>query len=527
MLVQKLLSLLAVGLIQGIHVSGLPGNIGSKGSPDRPAPPAVGPELPAVRPKASDARPGAGDVLIGYRIVHADQAKEYEAAGTLTWDESKAKGGKQIGKGVYTSAKADGWIKTNPDNVRFAIFANAEKFKRLPKVWVPKDRMTDLDIPEAPAYIRSLGLDPDKSLAMSFINGLSYNDLQMVIPPGLLKQNNGGLDFKLRRLDEDHLQEQPVVRYDLWHNVKGADPLKELQKKLDDIDKNEEFAFYRSGLARKTAELEGLKDLPEDDPRVESVKKSIKSYQSGIDQFQIDIYLVRKELDQAKETIMGPQPPEPGNGSGTEYSDSDSDSGTSTDGDSEDENGGDRNVGGTETKQPGTRLRPGPEDKTLPGPQKGKTGGRKTGGRKTGGRGEETGSSDEETDDDSDKETDSEPEDPEKTKEEAENTRDGGDGSKEKQKQKGSRWRKFLPKKFSAGEGGSTEVRGGSGDGDVSGSHEEIPGGGGEVPGGSEEIPGGGEEIPGGDHLSAPGRGRPGVAPASQNLGRRLGLCSW
>lgn len=114
-------------------------------------------------------------------------------------------------------------------SLRFCVIT-AEKgaLERVSKAWVPKfDGETELwfkadDVVNN--YIERLesSWDPAKTLRMSIIDGRGWNDVQMVIPPGLLNSNGGAMGIAASCREKLADMPTEVVNYDTWHeNIKG------------------------------------------------------------------------------------------------------------------------------------------------------------------------------------------------------------------------------------------------------------------------------------------------------------------
>ncbi|KAL3954385.1 hypothetical protein ACCO45_009857 [Purpureocillium lilacinum] len=155
-------------------------------------------------------------VMIGYRFVEQQDFDAYSAAGwKLKW---QANLGKQIGEGIYTTAKPNGWF----GKFFCIIYADNAAFAKAPKVWVPSKHWWK---PEIDDFITSLDskLDPQTTLRMSGIDG-SENSLQMLIPAKMVAEDS--LDIFLHcestLSGESTFVERPLeyeVNYDGWANV--------------------------------------------------------------------------------------------------------------------------------------------------------------------------------------------------------------------------------------------------------------------------------------------------------------------
>lgn len=164
------------------------------------------------------------NIIIGYRTVSPEQAANYNKAGTVTDDGNRI--GTQIGNGAYTTP-GRGEFPGAPNAWYCVILADEDAVDRVSKAWVPKSfggvelwfKNSAVD-----EYIKKLdsSWDPAKTLRMSRIDG-NEDVLQMVIPPGLLNSNGGGMGITASC--KQKLAEIPDVRvnYDDWkNNIKGS-----------------------------------------------------------------------------------------------------------------------------------------------------------------------------------------------------------------------------------------------------------------------------------------------------------------
>ncbi|KAI0602097.1 hypothetical protein F4775DRAFT_588915 [Biscogniauxia sp. FL1348] len=166
----------------------------------------------------------AQNVLIGYRTVSSAQAQRYLLAGTLTDDGNQI--GTQIGPGVYTTPNAGGW-PGSANSWYCAIFAEDTGLNNVNKVKIPQSFGGkklwfggDAAIDE---YIKSVvpSADPNKTMRISKIDG-QEETLQMVIPPGLLNTNGGGLAISISCATDINDIPSAVVNYDSWTKVFGS-----------------------------------------------------------------------------------------------------------------------------------------------------------------------------------------------------------------------------------------------------------------------------------------------------------------
>ncbi|EEY20303.1 predicted protein [Verticillium alfalfae VaMs.102] len=151
----------------------------------------------------------AQSVIIGYRTVSAEQGARYNKAGTLTNDGNRI--GTQIGAGVYTTPVAGGWPDSAAlDKVNKARIPQSHASKKL---WFAGDKAID-------AYIKAVipKGDPKKTIRISTIDGTA-GEQQMVVPPGLLNSNKGGLGITASC--KKTLAELPstVVNFSTWSKV--------------------------------------------------------------------------------------------------------------------------------------------------------------------------------------------------------------------------------------------------------------------------------------------------------------------
>ena len=108
------------------------------------------------------------------------------------------------------------------------IFADAAAVERVSKAWVPKKyHGQDLwfksdDVIDR--YIKRLedSWNPAKTLRMSIIDGRGYNDVQMLIPFGLLNSRGGGMGITVTCKENIKDIPSPRINYDDWKdNIKG------------------------------------------------------------------------------------------------------------------------------------------------------------------------------------------------------------------------------------------------------------------------------------------------------------------
>jgi len=113
-------------------------------------------------------------------------------------------------------------------NRKCVILANSDALDRVSKAWVPETldgAKLWYEDGEIDYYIRFLedSWDPAKTICLSIISGMNYDDVQLLIPPGLLNMNGGAMG--LVAICKAALAELPdaVVNYDDWQdNIKGS-----------------------------------------------------------------------------------------------------------------------------------------------------------------------------------------------------------------------------------------------------------------------------------------------------------------
>lgn len=146
----------------------------------------------------------------------------------------------QLGPGAYTSPSPGEWPGSG--NSWFCvILADSDAVDRVSKAWVPAS-YEGVDLWYQPAaideYIKKLesSWDPAKTLRLSKISGTEL--LQLLIPPGLLNSNGGGM--RISASCKPTVGELPSVRvnYDDWqNNIKG-------DKDVKDDDDDESFIIF-------------------------------------------------------------------------------------------------------------------------------------------------------------------------------------------------------------------------------------------------------------------------------------------
>ena len=122
------------------------------------------------------------------------------------------------------------YVMVIPHTIRryCVIYADAAALERVSKAWVPK-KYDGQDLwfkseDVINSYIKKLeeSWDPAKTLRMSIIDGRENNDLQMLIPFGLLDSNGGGMKIKVTC--KENIKDIPSERinYDNWgDNIRG------------------------------------------------------------------------------------------------------------------------------------------------------------------------------------------------------------------------------------------------------------------------------------------------------------------
>ncbi|KAI8631214.1 hypothetical protein F5Y19DRAFT_24382 [Xylariaceae sp. FL1651] len=177
-------------------------------------------------------KPRSQQVIVGYRKVSSSQAARYNSAGTLTDDGNLI--GTQIGSGVYTAHARDLW-PGNAGDWTCVITMDSDALDRVSKAWIPQtfggQKLWDTGDDTINNWIRGVlddSWDPAKTLRLSIINGMGYNDVQMVVPPGLLNSNGGALGITASCKENKDDIPNVDVNYDDWqNNIKGwrTDPI--------------------------------------------------------------------------------------------------------------------------------------------------------------------------------------------------------------------------------------------------------------------------------------------------------------
>lgn len=106
-----------------------------------------------------------------------------------------------------------------------AIWADSDALNRVTKAWIPEmwgsQKLWYASEDVLGVWIRYLNnsWDSAKTLRMSIISGKGYDDVQLLIPPGLLG-GAGSMYFTVSCKDPDHQSELPTqdVNYDDWQN---------------------------------------------------------------------------------------------------------------------------------------------------------------------------------------------------------------------------------------------------------------------------------------------------------------------
>ncbi|KAM3549364.1 hypothetical protein MY1884_008772 [Beauveria asiatica] len=161
--------------------------------------------------------PSGSRITIGYRRVHPDQASKYKEAGTLTDD--RITGYTQIGDGVYLTAGYGEW-EGKPGDVDCVVTADEEEFRKVAKVILPDESLSDMSYEDIDEYIKSQDSSWDtlKTIRISHIP--KYGDgqvSQMLIPQALLNSRGGSLQIQVDCEDA----QGPTVEYGQWENTKG------------------------------------------------------------------------------------------------------------------------------------------------------------------------------------------------------------------------------------------------------------------------------------------------------------------
>jgi len=108
------------------------------------------------------------------------------------------------------------------------ILADSDALDRVSKAWVPETYAgTKLwyNDDQIDKYITFLedSWDPAKTIRLSLLSGIGYDDVQLLIPPGLLNINGSAMG--LVAICKATLADLPdiVVNYDDWqNNIKGS-----------------------------------------------------------------------------------------------------------------------------------------------------------------------------------------------------------------------------------------------------------------------------------------------------------------
>ncbi|KAK6208529.1 hypothetical protein QIS74_12047 [Colletotrichum tabaci] len=170
-------------------------------------------------------------IIIGYRRVSKEQAADYKNnGGTLTYDPRLATGGQQLGPGVYTSPRRGAWPIGGDSDWWCVVRADSEAVDNLGKVWVPSfyhdfDNLWYVSEETMTAYIKEVddGIDPEKAFRLSRIDR-DENSLQMLIPPGLLNGQGGGLGITVECDPDANKLPTDVVDYDNFDASGDKDP---------------------------------------------------------------------------------------------------------------------------------------------------------------------------------------------------------------------------------------------------------------------------------------------------------------
>ncbi|KAK1507578.1 hypothetical protein CTAM01_02690 [Colletotrichum tamarilloi] len=139
-----------------------------------------------------DSRQFYSRMTIGYRTVSAEQARQYNRDGRISFDPARALGN-QIGVGVYTTPGPGQW-PGNPGDWYCQITARKSKMKSIDKIWIPRDYWWNIG--GMYDYVESNfpSIDLDYSMRLSLI--ADYEHLtQLLIPTYLL--SGQGLDIQV------------------------------------------------------------------------------------------------------------------------------------------------------------------------------------------------------------------------------------------------------------------------------------------------------------------------------------------
>ncbi|KZL85058.1 hypothetical protein CI238_09714 [Colletotrichum incanum] len=166
----------------------------------------------------------AQNVIIGYRTVSAAQGERYNQAGTLTNDPNLI--GTQIGAGVYTTPNRGGW-PGSASSMYCVIMADSAALRDVYKVQIPEffneERIWFKGQAAVDGYIKNVVPQavPNKTIRISKIDGGS-GALQIVIPPGLLNSNGGGLGITASCKKTEQELPSVNVAFQRWPKLFGS-----------------------------------------------------------------------------------------------------------------------------------------------------------------------------------------------------------------------------------------------------------------------------------------------------------------
>ncbi|KAJ8123181.1 hypothetical protein ONZ43_g810 [Nemania bipapillata] len=166
-------------------------------------------------------------IVVGYRSVSADVAKQYHDAGDtlITPVLKRPPSSDQLGPGAYISPKRADWPLVPPDVWDCAILAESTAWNLANKAWVPKtadDGCTPLwynegskGVSNRDAYLQSIGgtgFTTSNTLLFSQISGTGAGGLNLKVQCAA-RSNQKGID------DIDFYGD---VDWYSWTNVKGT-----------------------------------------------------------------------------------------------------------------------------------------------------------------------------------------------------------------------------------------------------------------------------------------------------------------
>ncbi|KXH62172.1 hypothetical protein CNYM01_09306 [Colletotrichum nymphaeae SA-01] len=165
-----------------------------------------------------DSRQFYARMTIGYRTVSAEQARQYNRDGRISFDAARALGN-QIGVGVYTTPGPGQW-PGNPGDWYCQITARKSTMKKIDKLWIPREYWWNIGGMYDYAESNFPSIDLDYTMRLSLI--ADYEHLtQLLIPTYLLSGH--GLDLKVTcQEDWRSLPDTTEVDYYFWPKVHGT-----------------------------------------------------------------------------------------------------------------------------------------------------------------------------------------------------------------------------------------------------------------------------------------------------------------